>query len=75
VRLHRALFRGGLLPIGGDRAWGNERVPPGERAGLGGPLDRAVLPRAALLDFIEVGPRRARPPPSTPEAGPPVPRA
>jgi hypothetical protein len=53
VRLHRALFRAKLLPIGGRDSWGNFRVGELQDAALGGPLDSNVLPRYSILRFLD----------------------
>ena len=42
VRMHRALFRAQLLPLGGQDSWGNFRVPASEPAALGGSLGDAL---------------------------------
>jgi hypothetical protein len=53
VRLHRALFRAKLLPIGGRDSWGNFRVRELQDAAPGGPLDGNVLPRYSILRFLD----------------------
>uniref|UniRef100_A0A7S0EH38 Methyltransferase type 11 domain-containing protein n=1 Tax=Hanusia phi TaxID=3032 RepID=A0A7S0EH38_9CRYP len=52
VRLHRALFREELLPIGENSTWGNERERRVEEVKVGGPLNALVLPRYAIMRFM-----------------------